>query len=66
MYVERFGEQYLTVFNDSGQERTVTITMEGGSPKSGRELVHRRAFNWRGRKTTMTLGGEDVALIQID
>ncbi|MCK4293911.1 MAG: hypothetical protein KAY65_11990 [Planctomycetes bacterium] len=66
VYVERFGERYLTVFNDSGQERTVTITMEGGSPKSGRELVHRRAINWRGRKTTMTLGAEDVVLIQID
>ena len=29
VYVERFGDRYLTVFNDSPERRTATITLEG-------------------------------------
>ncbi|MBL7152098.1 MAG: hypothetical protein ISS79_00150 [Phycisphaerae bacterium] len=66
VYIERFGERYLTVFNDSGQRRTVTITMEAEAPVKSRELVRGGAVNWREGKTTLTLGGEDVAVIEID
>jgi len=66
VYVERFGERYLTVFNDSGQRRTATITVEGKSLGASRELVRGRSINWGDGHTDITLDGEDVAVIEID
>jgi len=66
VYVERFGDQYLTVFNDSPQRRTVTIRIEGSSPQNSRELVHGGAIKWVAGKAGLTLHAEDVAVIQID
>jgi len=65
VYVERFGERYLTVFNDSPERRTVTITLEREAPGSSRELVSDRPITWHEGKATLTLGGEDVAVIEL-
>ena len=66
VYIERFGERHLTVFNGSEQRRTVTITVEGKTPTKGLELVGGGAVDWRQGKATLTLNGEDVAVIEID
>ena len=66
VYIERFGERYLTVFNDSEQKRTVTITMDGKAPKQSRDLASGGAVDWRQGKTTLTLGAEDVVVIEMD
>jgi hypothetical protein len=66
VYVERFGERYLTVFNDSNQQRTVTITIEGDTPAKSRELVHDMAVNWSAGKAQLALEAEDVAVIQTE
>jgi hypothetical protein len=65
VYVERFGEKLLTVFNDSQQRREATITLEGGNPQSSRELLGGRAVQWHDGKTTLTLDAEDVAVLEI-
>jgi hypothetical protein len=65
VYVERFGERYVTVFNDSPERRTATITLEGKNPASSRELVAGRPVVWQGGKTTLTLEAEDVAVIEL-
>jgi hypothetical protein len=65
VYVERFGTRYLTVFNDGPQERTTTIELSGDAPTASRELLTGRAIRWDGGKTTLTLGGEDVAVIEL-
>jgi hypothetical protein len=58
--LERFGNRYLTVFNDSAQRRAVTIEIGGfGS----RELVTGREIARKDGKMTMTLDAEDVAVI---
>jgi hypothetical protein len=64
VYVERFGEKHLTVFNDSREQRTVTITWEGEPRGPGRELLSGRAVQWRDGKATLELSGEDVAVIE--
>jgi hypothetical protein len=64
VYVERFGDRYFTVFNDSPQRRTVTITREGRTPEPGRELLSGRAVEWRDGQTSLSLDGEDVAVIE--
>jgi hypothetical protein len=74
VYVERFGKRYLTVFNDSPEERSVTITIgEDPPPQKSRELVAGAEvtwtggpqFTWTGGKTTLKLGPEDVAVIDL-
>jgi hypothetical protein len=65
VYVERFGPRYLTVFNDSPDRRTVTLTYEGKSPAASRELVGGKPAEWKDGKTTLTLEGEDVAVIDL-
>jgi hypothetical protein len=65
VYVERFGDRYLTVFNDSGQRRTTTIRTELPVKDSCRELLSSRPIHWDGDKTRLTLDGEDVAVIDL-
>lgn len=69
VYVERFGStspRYLTVFNDSPQRRTTTITLtEGKAPASSRELVQGGTITWENGKTNVSLDGEDVAVIEL-
>ena len=66
VYVERFGEKFLTVFNDSSERRTVTIKLEGDSPKFSKELISGRTIRWSNRSTELTIDGEDVVIIEID
>ena len=63
VHVERFGERYLTVFNDSHERRAATITLEGIKPQSSRELLSGRTIDWRDGKTALTLDAEDVAVV---
>ncbi len=66
IYVERFGSRYLTIFNDSDERRTVTITLEKNAPATSRDLVHGQKIKWDNRKTTLTLDGQDVKVIEIE
>jgi hypothetical protein len=65
IYVERFGSRYLTVFNDSSERRSVTITIEGKTSVSDRDLVHGQKINFPSGQATLTLAGEDVAVIEM-
>ncbi|MBN2474220.1 MAG: hypothetical protein JXB62_06415 [Pirellulales bacterium] len=65
VYVERFGRAYLTLLNDSLQRRTTTIRVEAETPALSRELVTGREVHWQDGQTTWTLGGEDVAVIEL-
>ncbi len=64
--IERFGDQYLTIFNDSKTQTTATIRTEMDVPDVTEELLHGRRINWNGRSTTLVLGAEDVAVIRLD
>ncbi len=65
VYLERFGEEYLTVLNDSLETRKARITLDGRAPDSSRELVSDRKLDWKGGFLEITLAGEDVAVIQM-
>jgi len=65
VYVERFGQKYLTVFNDSPDRRTTTIRLDGKAPRSSRELVTGRVIDWQDNNLTLTLDGEDVAVVEL-
>ena len=65
VHVERFGENYLTVFNDSAEPRTVTITLDAAATGPSRELVAGTTITWQDCSTHLTLGAEDVAVLQL-
>jgi hypothetical protein len=65
VYVERFGDRYLTVFNDSPDRRTTTVSLEFGAPATSRDLVRGTLVTWTGNQATVTLGPEDVAVIDL-
>jgi hypothetical protein len=68
VYVERFGNRYLTVFNDSPDRRTVEIAVEApmaGGLKETPELVRGGSLEWRDGRTSLTLDGEDVVVVEL-
>jgi len=65
VHVERFGGRYLTVFNDSDRARTVTLSLDAPAPPAGRELLTGKAVDLRDGKAALTLGPEDVAVIEL-
>ncbi len=65
VHVERFGDQYLTLFNDSKEPRQVTIMTPMDIAGPTPELVSGRTLDWREKKTMITLAAEDVAVVKI-
>ena len=65
VYVERFGERFLTVFNDSSERREVTVRLDSPAPAASRELVTQTPLRWTDRAVTLTLAAENVAVIEL-
>ncbi len=68
VYVERFGDRYLTIFNDSPDHRTAEITLDpplAAGVAETPELVHNATLRWRDGRASVTLDGEDVAVIDL-
>jgi hypothetical protein len=65
VYVERFGDRYLTVFNDSREPRTAEIRWDAPAPTAGRELVTGVPVTWTNGVTKLSLSPEDVAVIDL-
>jgi hypothetical protein len=67
VHVEQFGGRYLTVFNDSREDRSVILEIEPAlrRPAPSRDLVGGREIAWQDGKTTLRLAAEDVAVIDL-
>ena len=67
VYVERFGDQYLTVFNDSLREVTAEIVFDEklNIPAVVRELVGGKTLPVNDRKVVVQLEAEDVAVLDL-
>ena len=65
IHVERFGENYLTVFNDSAERHEATITTDDTPPEASRDLVSGMAVKWNNKSAAISLEGESVAVIQL-
>ena len=65
IHVERFGESFLTILNDSRDKRTVTITLEGRVPDTSRELLSGATIHWKDKTVELTLDGDDVAVLEL-
>ncbi|MDY0168134.1 MAG: hypothetical protein RBS80_16420 [Thermoguttaceae bacterium] len=65
VYVERFGDRYLTVFNDSDSQQQVTVQLDGLEPGRSIELLTGREIAWNHGRATFSLAAEDVAVIDV-
>lgn len=65
IYVERFGKRLFTIFNDSPERRSVTITIEGNAPSNSQELISETTLPWHAGSAYLTLEGESVAVIEL-
>jgi hypothetical protein len=65
IHVERFGGNYLTVFNDSAERRLATITLEDTPSETSRDLVSGAAVKWENKSAALMLEAESVAVIQL-
>ena len=65
VYVERFGSRYLTVFNDSAEAKTATVTFEGKAPARCRELVVGADVAIKDGQAAFKIGPEDVAVLDL-
>jgi hypothetical protein len=63
--LERFGSSFLTVFNDSAEPRTATLTLDAAPPATSRELVGGAEVRWQKNSTVITLEPEGVAVLEI-
>jgi hypothetical protein len=63
VYVERFGEKYLTIFNNSTEKRNVTITIDQET-SSCRELITGKAVRIGNNSFALSLQAEDIAVIE--
>lgn len=65
VYVERYGDRYLTVFNDTDERRDVSVTIDGNAPGAVSELVSGRAVGLTDGKVRLALEPGDVAVLQM-
>ena len=66
VYVERFGTRFLTIFNDAPESRTATITLEQETARTIHELTHSKTIKSHDRQISLTIDGEDVAVIRLN
>ena len=64
VYVERYGDKYLTVFNDSGLKKDIEITFTDKPPARARELLTQADLPVADGKLKLSLDAEDVAVIE--
>ena len=67
IHIERFGDQYLTVFNNSDRPLEATLTLTADSQNEGAtpDLVTGRRIDWTGRKATLALAAGDLAVLRL-
>ena len=65
IHVERFGENYLTVFNDSAERLQARITLDDTPSEASHDLVSGIGIKWQNKSAAIMLKGESVGVIQL-
>jgi hypothetical protein len=66
VFIERFGAEYITVFNPTTSSKTVTVSYLPASISiNGKELISGNSVTWTNGSTSVTLGTEEVAVFEI-
>jgi len=65
VYVERFGDKYVTVFNDSPERKTATVTLDPGWRTAHRKLLAGEALEPPAASVALALDAEDVEVLEL-
>jgi hypothetical protein len=66
VFLERFGAEYITVFNPSANSKNVTVTyLPSVINMTGRELISGNNVTWINSQATVTVDSECVAVLEI-
>jgi dienelactone hydrolase len=65
IHIERFGDQYLTIFNAGSRQQETTVTTEMDVKGPTPDLLSGRNLDWREKKAMITLAAEDVAVLRL-
>jgi len=65
VYVERYGDRYLTVFNDTGRPQRVSVTLDMSTVGEVSELVGGQTVSLRNNQIALSLDPEEVAVLQL-
>ena len=65
VYIERYGQRYLTVFNDTDRPQEAVVSLDAGTTGEVSELVTGRTVKFDSGKATLALGPGDVAVLQV-
>jgi hypothetical protein len=65
VYVERFGERLLTVFNHGSNPAKAVVMLDGLKAASARELVGARTLAVRNGRIELEIAPEDVAVLEL-
>lgn len=58
--LERFGDDYLTVLNDSRSEKTFVVTLSQRKNCKAIDMVTGKEYAWKDGKAEFTLDGDDI------
>jgi len=65
VYIERYGQRYLTVFNDTDQAQEAVVSLNADTTGEASELVTGRAVRFSNGNASLALGPGDVAVLQV-
>ena len=65
VHVERFGQRYFTLFNDSTEACACTLQLDQPLNAVARDLVKQREVRFQEGRTDIRLAAEDVAVIDL-
>jgi hypothetical protein len=65
VYLERFGDRYLTVYNDGQEPRDIEITLSVAVGHEPRDLLGHRCVNRAGKLVVPELAPGDVAVLDL-
>jgi hypothetical protein len=66
VFLERFGAEYITIFNPTANSKSITVTyLPAAISMTGKELISDSSVTWTSGQTTLTVGSECVAVIEI-
>jgi len=65
VYVERYGERYVTVFNDTDRKQEVSVTIKMNANDVVTDLVSERRIDVEDGTVTLSLDSEDVAVLRM-
>jgi len=66
VFIERFGAEYITIFNPSANSKNITVNyLPAAITITGKELISGNSVTWTNGQAALTIGSKCVAVLEI-